>query len=93
MLEGKREVRTEGVAGTKELVYEVTLVNGVETSRTLVSEEVTEEPVPEVIAIGTRKETERRRRSRNLNARRSEARAGTGAEVHTEASASAGTHV
>lgn len=58
LLEGKREVRTEGVAGTKELVYEVTLVNGVETSRTLVSEEVTEEPVPEVIAIGTRKETE-----------------------------------
>lgn len=57
--EGTRKVRTEGVVGTREYVYEVTFVDGVETGRELVSEEVTEEPVTEVIVIGTGKKEPR----------------------------------
>jgi resuscitation-promoting factor RpfB len=53
---GTREVRTKGVAGVKTLTYQVTLTNGVETSRKLLRAEVTKKPVTQVIAIGTREE-------------------------------------
>jgi hypothetical protein len=56
--EGTEEVRTEGVPGEKTLTYEVRYINGVETDRELVKEQVTKEPVTEVIAIGTRREPE-----------------------------------
>ena len=52
---GKEAVTTKGVDGLKTLTYEVTFTDGVETSRRLVSEEVTTEPVDEVTSVGTRK--------------------------------------
>lgn len=50
---GTSEVTTAGVNGLKIKTYKVTLVNGVETKRELVSEEVTRTPVAEVTSIGT----------------------------------------
>jgi hypothetical protein len=41
------------VNGVKTLVYEVTLTDGVETSRSLLDEEVTTPPVDQVTSIGT----------------------------------------
>ena len=51
---GSRVVRIVGVNGVKTQVYEVTKVDGVETSRNLVSDVITTPPVTEVTAIGTR---------------------------------------
>lgn len=50
---GSREVRVVGVDGVKMLTYEVTYTDGVETDRSLVSEEVTQPPVAQVTAVGT----------------------------------------
>ena len=52
---GKKAVTTKGVDGVKTLTYEVVFADGVETSRRLVSEEATTEPVGEVTSVGTRK--------------------------------------
>lgn len=57
--EGTRKVRTKGAVGTRESVYRVTFVDGVEVDRELVSEEVTEEPVVQVVAVGTGEKRER----------------------------------
>jgi resuscitation-promoting factor RpfB len=51
--EGIEEVRVSGRMGTKRLTYEVTLIDGTENDRRLVSEEIIREPVTEVVAIGT----------------------------------------
>lgn len=58
LAKGKTKVRTRGVAGVKTLTYEVTLTDGVETARRLVRQQVTRDPVTEVVAVGT-KETRR----------------------------------
>lgn len=55
LAEGTRKVRTKGVAGVKTLTYEVTYTGGRETSRELVRQVVTKQPVTEVVAVGTRK--------------------------------------
>ena len=52
---GKEAIATKGVDGVKTLTYEVVLSDGVETSRQLVSEEITTKPVDEVTSVGTRK--------------------------------------
>lgn len=56
LAKGTRKVRIKGVAGVKTLTYEVTLTNGVETSRKLLKAVVTKKPVTQVIAIGTKVE-------------------------------------
>ena len=53
MYEGEEEVSVYGHEGVKTYTYECVLVNGVEESRTLVSEEVTTEPQNTVIDRGT----------------------------------------
>lgn len=53
--EGKTEIRTKGVNGSKSVTYTVTYENGKEISREKVSEEITKEPVNEVKAVGTNK--------------------------------------
>lgn len=58
LAKGKTRVRTRGVAGVQKLTYEVTVTDGVETARKLVRQEVTRQPVAEVVAVGT-KETRR----------------------------------
>ena len=55
MKKGAEKVRTEGQNGEKLITANVTYVNGVETKREILSEEVTAEPVDEVIAVGTGK--------------------------------------
>jgi resuscitation-promoting factor RpfB len=51
---GTTKIRTRGVAGSKTVTYEVTLTNGVETARRVVSDVVTKQPVTEVTAVGTK---------------------------------------
>ncbi|MFC4148242.1 G5 domain-containing protein [Micromonospora mangrovi] len=55
LAEGKRVVRTRGVAGVRTLTYEVTLTDGVPTGRRLVKSVVTRQPVTQVVAVGTRR--------------------------------------
>ena len=54
--EGTRTVRVKGVAGVRTLTYEVTVTDGVQTSKKLVSSVVTRRPVTKVIAVGTKSE-------------------------------------
>lgn len=51
---GKTQVRTAGVKGKKTITYEVVYENGKEVSRQKTGEEVTQQPVNEVIANGTK---------------------------------------
>ena len=55
MKKGARKTRTEGKNGEKSVTASVTYVNGEETAREILSEEVTLEPVEEVVAVGTGK--------------------------------------
>ncbi|TDE02600.1 hypothetical protein E1269_21550 [Jiangella asiatica] len=50
---GTSAVTTTGAEGVRTLTYEVVLTDGVETSRTLVGDEVTTAPVDEVTTVGT----------------------------------------
>ncbi len=58
MYQGESTRRRQGQEGEKELVYEVTYVDGEEESRVLVKESVSKEPVNAIVAKGTK---ERRR--------------------------------
>ena len=49
---GQKEVRQLGEVGLKISNYEVLYVDGVEASRTLISESVTREPVDRIVAVG-----------------------------------------
>jgi resuscitation-promoting factor RpfB len=51
---GTTKVRTRGVDGVKTLTYEVIFTNGVQTSKKLVRQEVTKQPVTQIIAVGTK---------------------------------------
>ncbi len=54
MASGTRKVRTKGVAGTRTRTYQVTLTDGVQTGKQLLHEEVSKQPVTEVIAVGAK---------------------------------------
>ncbi|OZU89517.1 hypothetical protein CIL03_07350 [Virgibacillus indicus] len=58
LLEGTEQVVTQGQEGTVVKKYEVTLENGKEVNRELVSEEVTEESTNRVVAVGTKEEVQ-----------------------------------
>ncbi len=51
---GKKSIRTNGVAGTKQVVSSVTYVDGKETGRTVLSETVMKQPVMQVVMVGTK---------------------------------------
>jgi uncharacterized protein YabE (DUF348 family) len=53
--EGETSVVTEGVNGEETITYRVTYVDGVMEKKEKISDEVTKEPVNEVIATGTKK--------------------------------------
>ena len=55
MKKGAEKVTTEGQNGEKVITASVTYINGVETNREILNEEVTTEVVDEVIAVGTGK--------------------------------------
>jgi resuscitation-promoting factor RpfB len=52
--EGTRKVRTRGIAGVKTLTYQVTITDGVQTSKKLVRSVVTKAPVTQVVVVGTK---------------------------------------
>ncbi len=52
--EGKTVVDQAGEAGEKTITYKVTYVNGEEVNREVVSEEVTVDPIDEIILVGTK---------------------------------------
>ncbi len=53
--QGTTKVRTQGVNGSKTLTYEVTFTDGVQTSKKLIREVATKQPVTKVILVGTKK--------------------------------------
>lgn len=55
MWRGMEQVVTQGEVGEKEIVADLLLVDGVEISREIISENVVKEPVTEVRLIGTKK--------------------------------------
>jgi len=50
---GTTTVKTDGIDGIKTNTWDVTLTNGVETSRALIKEEVTVAPIDRIVAHGT----------------------------------------
>lgn len=54
LLKGERELITKGKNGQKKITYEIVKENGKPVVKYMVSEEVTKEPVTEVILIGTK---------------------------------------
>ncbi len=54
LYEGQTEVITKGEDGKTEHIYNITYINGKETSRELVKTTVVSEPVTEVVKVGTR---------------------------------------
>lgn len=54
---GQKAVATAGVTGQRTLVERVTTVDGVETAREVLSDEVTRAAVDEVVKVGTKKRT------------------------------------
>jgi resuscitation-promoting factor RpfB len=55
LAQGATKVRTQGVPGVLTLTYEVTLNDGVQTSKRLLRKVVTRAPVTKVILVGTKK--------------------------------------
>lgn len=51
---GETKVEQKGEKGEKRLTYSVTYLNGEESERELVSEEVTKEPVNKIVLVGTK---------------------------------------
>ena len=49
---GTSEVRQYGEVGTKKMAYNVLYIDGMETKRELISEEVVREPVVRIVAVG-----------------------------------------
>jgi hypothetical protein len=55
---GEKTIRTTGTNGTRKLTYEVTLVNGVQTAKRLLRQDVAKQPRTQVTAVGTKVEEE-----------------------------------
>ena len=55
MVTTQKKVIQEGEKGTREVVAEITYVNGIEVSRNVLSETVTKQPVKQIVARGTKK--------------------------------------
>jgi hypothetical protein len=56
LAKGERTIRTTGVNGTRRLTYRVTIVNGVQTAKHLVKQEVSKQPRTQVTVVGTKVE-------------------------------------
>jgi hypothetical protein len=54
LLKGEKTVRTKGVDGTRRLTYRVTFVNGVQTAKHLLRQEVAKQPRTQITAVGTK---------------------------------------
>jgi hypothetical protein len=56
LAKGEKTIRTTGVNGTRKLTYEVTYVNGVQTAKVLLRQEVSKQPRTQVTVVGTKVE-------------------------------------
>jgi hypothetical protein len=54
LAKGETVIRTRGANGTRRLTYEVTFVNGVQTAKTLLRQEIAKQPTTQVTVIGTK---------------------------------------
>ncbi|PGH43589.1 hypothetical protein COO58_03390 [Micromonospora sp. WMMA1996] len=54
LAKGTKKVRTRGVTGIRTLTYQVTVTDGVQTSKKLLRSVVTKQPVTQVVAVGTK---------------------------------------
>ena len=54
--DGTRKVRVKGARGVRTMTYEVSITNGVQTGKRLISSKVTKAPVTRVVVVGTRSE-------------------------------------
>ncbi|GAA2179296.1 resuscitation-promoting factor [Brooklawnia cerclae] len=54
LAQGTEQVTQEGQAGEKNVVIKVVTVDGVEESRSVVREDVTKQPVPKQVSVGTK---------------------------------------
>jgi hypothetical protein len=54
LAKGEKKVRTAGVNGTRRLTYRVTYVNGVQSKKQLIRQEVSKEPRTQVTVVGTK---------------------------------------
>jgi hypothetical protein len=54
MYEGEQEITRSGVTGERTKTYALVLVDGEETERELVSNEITRKPVTEQVSVGTK---------------------------------------
>jgi resuscitation-promoting factor RpfB len=55
---GDKSVRTKGANGTRKLTYEVTYVDGVQTTKHLLRQDVSKQPRTQVTVVGTKVEEE-----------------------------------
>ncbi|MEV0798236.1 G5 domain-containing protein [Kribbella sp. NPDC050281] len=56
MPKGEKTIRTTGVNGTRKLTYQLTYLNGVQTDKDLLRDQVSKEPRSQVTAVGTKVE-------------------------------------
>ncbi len=54
---GVKTVKVKGVKGSKDVTYNVKYINGKEAERTVLTETVTQQPVTQVVKVGTKKST------------------------------------
>ncbi|MGC5053516.1 G5 domain-containing protein [Micromonospora sp. DT48] len=54
LAKGTKKVSTRGVPGVRTLTYEVTVVDGVQTEKKLITSEITTQPVTRVVRVGTK---------------------------------------
>ncbi|TDW18938.1 G5 domain-containing protein [Kribbella kalugense] len=54
LAKGEKTVRTAGVNGTRRMTYRVTIVNGIQTGKHLLSQEVAKQPRTQITAVGTK---------------------------------------
>lgn len=54
MYEGEQTVIQEGVDGERTVSAKITLLNGIETAREIISETITKEPVARICSVGTK---------------------------------------
>lgn len=54
LAKGQTKTKQEGKNGSKELKYKITITNGQETNRELISETIVVEPVNKIVLIGTK---------------------------------------
>ncbi|MBQ6823378.1 MAG: G5 domain-containing protein [Clostridia bacterium] len=54
LYQGETEVVQKGEKGEKKLTYSVTYIDGKESERVLLSEEITKEPVTKIVKVGTK---------------------------------------